>query len=292
MTKKLFCFGYGYTAGAFAKRLQTTGWRIAGTTTSPDKAAGMVAEDIEAHVWNDNAHFDPRWLADASAILVSTPPDETGCPALRAACGAIAERAGALDWFGYLSTNGVYGDHGGAWVDEESELRANTPPATWRIEAEKAWAGLADECGLNAMIFRLPSIYGPGRSTLDRVREGVARRIVKEGQVFNRMHVEDIAAALAASMTAPPAHRIYNLADDEPSPPQDVIEHACRLLGVEAPPVIPFEDAKLSPMAKRFYANNKRVSNARMKRAFDVTLHYPSYREGLEAILNCESGEA
>jgi len=279
----LFCAGYGYTADALARRLSGENWRIAGTTTSPDKADRMTRDGVTARLWGDDG-FDPAWLDAAAAILVSTPPGEDGCPALNAAGEAIAERRKHVRWIGYLSTNGVYGDHDGAWVDEASALLGSNARAQRRINAEAAWRALAETHDLPLIIFRLPGIYGPGRSALDTVRAGKAKRIYKEGQVFSRMHVDDIAAALEASMEKPRAHNLYNLADDEPAPPQDVVEYACELLGVAPPPLTPIEDADLSPMAKSFYADNKRVSNARMKDALLETLTYPTYREGLRGI--------
>lgn len=280
---KLLCLGYGYTARTFAALKRADGWRIAGTTTSPEKAAVMAQENVEAHLWSDDG-FNSAWFDGATAILISTPPGETGCPAYKAASKAVAERAKQFHWIGYLSTNGVYGDYGGEWVNEESELRATSPRARRRMEAEKNWLTLAEAHGLPLIVFRLPGIYGPGRSALDTVREGKAKRIYKKGQVFSRMHVDDIAAALAASMENPRVHNIYNLADDEPAPPQDVIDYACKLLGAPPPPLVPLEKADLSPMAKSFYADNKRVSNQRLKDALGVNLHYPTYRDGLKAI--------
>lgn len=290
-TSRLLCLGYGYTARAFAKMKRAEGWRIAGTTTSPEKAEAMTENNVEAHLWRDEG-FDPSCLGDVDALLISTPPGEEGCPSFIAASQAIAKRAKQFRWIGYLSTNGVYGDHDGAWVDETSELRAASPRARRRIDAEKNWEALAAQHDLPLIVFRLPGIYGPGRSAIDTVREGKAKRIYKEGQVFSRMHVEDIAAALNASMEKPRLHSLYNLADDEPAPPQDVIEYACKLLGVEPPPLIPLEEADLSPMAKSFYADNKRVSNQRLKDALDLDLRHPSYREGLDAIFASEKGAA
>lgn len=292
MSKKtIFCLGYGYTAAALARRLGLKGWAAAGTTRSSEKAERMRAEGVEAHLWNGET-FEPEWLGEASALLISVSPDEQGCPAFRAAHEAIAARRDALTWIGYLSTNGVYGDHKGAWVDENSNLYPTTARAKRRIRAEADWASFGAEYGLPAIIFRLPGIYGPGRSALDTVRAGKARRIYKEGQVFSRMHVDDIAAALAASMDKPDAHDLYNLADDEPAPPQDVVEYACTLLGVEPPPLTPLEEAELSEMGRSFYADNKRVSNKRMKEALGVKLAYPTYREGLKAIANLENAKA
>lgn len=289
--KTLFCFGYGYTAAALAKHLKPQGWTIAGTTRSPEKAEAMADEGVHAHIWEGGA-FDPAWLDGVTAILVSTAPGEANCPAYKAAHEAVSARREALTWIGYLSTNGVYGDHGGAWVDEESDLFPTTERARRRIRAEADWAGLSAEWALPVTIFRLPGIYGPGRSAIDTVRSGKARRVYKEGQVFSRMHVDDIAAALAASLTGPQVHDLYNLADDEPAPPQDVVEYACNLLGVEPPPLVPLEDAELSEMGKSFYTDNKRVSNKRMKEALSITLSHPTYREGLEAIFQLENRTA
>jgi nucleoside-diphosphate-sugar epimerase len=198
---------------------------------------------------------------------------------LAALGGAL--RARGPDWVGYLSTTGVYGDRAGGWVDEDSELRPVNARSRWRVEAERAWA----ESGLPVEIFRLAGIYGPGRSAFDRLREGRAQRIVKEGQLFSRIHVDDIAAALAASIATPRPGAVWNLADDEPAPPEDVIEHAARLLGLPVPPAIPFETAELTPMARSFYAESKRVSNRRLRETLGVALAHPTYREGLAAIL-------
>lgn len=288
MTHHIFMLGYGYTARALMKRLRADGgWSFAGATRSEEKAAAMRAEGVEARIWGEGG-FEPAWLDDATHILISTPPNEEGCPAFRAASDEIAKRREDIAWIGYLSTNGVYGDHGGAWVNETSALKPTTDRARRRIRAEADWAGLAAAFALPLIIFRLPGIYGPGRSAFDTVRAGKAKRVYKEGQVFSRMHVDDIAAALAASMAKPRLHDLYNLADDEPAPPQDVVEYACKLLGVDPPPLTPLEDADLSDMAKSFYADNKRVSNKRIKEALGVKLQYPTYREGLEAIFETE----
>ena len=285
--KKLLCLGYGYTARVFAGRLRSKTWRVAGTTRTAGKAESLKTEGVEALKW-DSGPVDPAWLDGVSAILISTPPGDAGCPAFAAASETIAQQAGDLRWIGYLSTNGVYGDHDGAWVDEESDLRATSERAKNRVQAETQWRAFAHHYDLPLIVFRLPGIYGPGRSAIDTVREGKAKRIYKEGQVFSRMHVEDIAAALEASMARPRAFDLYNLADNEPAPPQDVVEYACKLLGVEPPPLIPIEKADLTEMAKSFYTDNKRVSNARMKDALQLALAYPTYREGLEAILQEE----
>jgi len=288
LTNSLFCFGFGYTAAALARRLRREDFACAGATRSEENAAAMKADGVDAALWDGGA-FDAAALENATHILISTPPDGAGCPTFRTARNAVAKRGENLKWLGYLSTNGVYGDHGGAWVDEDSGLRPSSDRARRRIRAEADWAGLAVEWALPLIVFRLPGIYGPGRSALDQVRAGKAKRVYKEGQVFSRMHVDDIAAALAASMKRPRRHDIYNLADDEPAPPRDVVEYACKLLGVEPPPLVAFEEADLSPMARSFYADNKRVSNRRMKSALAITLQYPNYRAGLDAIFKSET---
>lgn len=282
--KRLFCFGYGYTAAALSRILRADGWEIAGTATSEQKMRTMKNDGVDACLWGEE--FDAKCLDGATAILISTPPGEKGCPSFRVASEAITQLRENLQWIAYLSTNGVYGDHKGEWVDENSDLFPTSDRSRHRIAAEAEWAGLCVAWSLPLIIFRLPGIYGPGRSALDTVRSGGARRIVKEGQVFNRMHVDDIAAALAASINNPRAHDLYNLADDEPAPPQDVVEYACKLLDVDPPPLTPIENADLSEMAKSFYRDNKRVSNARAKEALGLTLKHPTYREGLSALLN------
>ena len=291
MTRNILFLGYGYTAKALAALLRTQGWTVAGTTRAADKAAAMYANGVEPVLWTESG-LDTAPIAKADAILVSVPPNANGCPAFAAARDAIASKAQTIEWLGYLSTNGVYGDHDGAWVDEESDLRLSSPRARARVAAEADWAMLGVEYSLPFAIFRLPGIYGPGRSALDAVREGRARRVFKEGQVFSRMHVDDIAAALAASLLNPRAGELFNLADDEPSPPQDVVEFACRLLSVEPPPLTPLEEADLSEMARSFYTDNKRVSNRRAKSVLGLNLAYPTYREGLKAIYESEKGDA
>lgn len=283
--KTLFCIGYGYVAKTLATRLGAEGWRAAGTTRHDDKIPALERDGVGAHLWKPG-DFNPAWLDGAEALLISTPPEDDGCPAFLQASQAIADRRKDIEWIGYLSTNGVYGDHDGAWVDETSALKPTTDRAKRRVRAEKAWLELAAQKDLPLTVFRLPGIYGPGRSVIDSVRAGIAKRIYKKGQVFSRMHVNDIASALIASMIAPGEHNLYNLADDEPAPPQDVIEYACALLGAEPPPLVPIEKADLSPMARSFYTDNKRVSNKRMKGALLPALSYPTYREGLKAVFD------
>lgn len=280
--QKLLCFGCGYTAQHLARLLINNGWDVAGTTRSEGKAAALKQIGISPILWDHSV--DKNLLNDVTAILISTPPGDDGCPTLDSAGSIIAQHAPALKWVGYLSTNGVYGDHGGAWVDENSKLLATSDRGRRRIEAETAWRSLAKACRMPFAIFRLPGIYGPGRSAFDSIKKGTAKRIYKEGQVFSRMHVDDISGALYASMSELLTHDVYNLADDEPAPPQDVIEYACCLLDVEPPPLVNLEEAGLSEMGKSFYADNKRISNARMKEALNFTPAFTSYREGLNAI--------
>jgi len=279
-SRVLVSFGHGYSAKALAARLLEGGWRVIGTTRSADKADAIRATGAEAVLWPPP---DPDALvARATHLLVSAGPDQGGDPVLGVCGDAIRRRAGALDWVGYLSTTGVYGDRAGGWVDETSDCDPTTRRGQWRLAAERAWAAIP---GLAPHIFRLAGIYGPGRGPFAKVRAGTARRIIKPGQVFSRIHVEDIAAVLAASIARPAPGRVYNVCDDMAAPPEDVIAHAARLLGLPVPPAEPFEQAEMSPMARSFYAESKRVSNARIKQELGVALRYPSYREGLAALL-------
>ncbi|QPC42586.1 SDR family oxidoreductase [Kaustia mangrovi] len=285
----LFCFGAGFSAQALARTLLASGWTVTGTCRTPEAAHPLAAAGI-APVPLDTANPDGTAVAGALAtathILVSVPPDGEGCPVARLFGEAIAERAGELRWLGYLSTTGVYGNRDGGWVDERSALTPDTARGHRRLAAENDWLALHGTRGVPVHIFRLAGIYGPGRNALEQVASGRARRIVKPGQVFSRIHVDDIAGVLAASIARPAPGTAYNVCDDEACPPQDVIAHAARLLGVEPPPEIPFEEAGLSAMAASFYADNKRVANARIKRELGYSLSYPTYREGLGALLS------
>ena len=229
-------------------------------------------------------------MGGATHLLLSIPPDAAGDPAYDVHGADIVRCAGrSLRWIGYLSTTGVYGDHGGGWVDEETPPQPSGDRARRRVEAERAWRGFGDAHGIPVHVFRLPGIYGPGRSQLDAVRAGRAHRIDKPGQVFSRIHVDDIVATLRASMDRPRAGALFNVADDEPAPSHAVTAFACALLGVSPPPLIPFAQAELSPMARSFYADNRRVGNDLIKRELGVTLRHPDYRAGLRAILAGET---
>jgi len=276
MTNRLFIFGLGYSGLEIATLAAAAGWSVAGTVTGTDKAGRLAAGGIETHPFDGTAPLAAAALDGASHILCTVAPGPAGDPVL----GTCALRLRDARWLGYLSTTGVYGDHDGRWVDETTPPRPDQPRSIERLAAERAWQALG------ATIFRLPGIYGPGRSAIDRVKAGTARRIDKPGQVFSRIHVEDIAAAVLAAMTHRPSGAIYNVADDLPAPNGEVIAYACELLGLPVPPAVPWDEAAptMSAMARSFYAENRRVRNDRLKRELGVVLRYPTYREGLRAI--------
>ncbi len=271
----LLCFGFGFSAQALSARLDSSRWKVSATSRSADGVAKIAARGFTGLLFDGHLKIPD----EVTHLLVSAPPDENGDPVLRLFSEQL-RLLKRLHWAGYLSTTGVYGDKGGEWVDEETPLTPNTTRGERRLAAEQAWLAL----GLPVQLFRLAGIYGPGRNQLLAVRDGSARRIVKAGQVFSRIHVEDIAGTLAASMARPFSSRAYNVCDDEPCPPQEVVAYAANLLGLPLPPEIPFEQAILSPMAKSFYADSKRVSNHRLKTELGYKLVYPTYREGLQAL--------
>lgn len=282
----LFCFGLGYSAEALARRMRPLGWQVAGTARTPESQARLAARGYEALLFDGTAPGGgiPDALASATHVLVSAGPDQTGDPTLRFHEHDLA-RAPHVRWIGYLSTIGVYGNTDGAWVDETAGPNPESERAKRRVAAENAWLAFGEAHGKRVQIFRLGGIYGPGRSALDDLRDGTARRIVKPGQVFNRIHVDDIASVLLAAANGAGQHTIYNVTDGTPSSSEEMIAHAADLLAMEPPPEISVEEAGLSPMGKSFYAENRRVSNARLQDDLGVALAYPSYREGLAAIL-------
>ena len=289
----LVVLGYGYSSAAFVAAVRDRFARVVVTVRGPEKAARLAAEGLEVcRLGPDGMDPSlPEVIGTASAVLSSIPPDSAGDPVLRRP-DLVAALTGApgLRWVGYLSTVGVYGDHGGGWVDEDTPVRPVSPRSVQRVAAEQAWQALGAGGGPPVHIFRLAGIYGPGQNALVNLADGTARRIVKPGQVFNRIHVDDIAGALAVSLGHPqPGGAVYNVTDDEPAPPQDVVAHAASLLGVPVPPDLPFASAELSPMARSFYGENKRVSNARL-RALGWVPHYPTYREALVALLAAGEG--
>jgi nucleoside-diphosphate-sugar epimerase len=281
VTRTLLSFGHGYSAQALERLLLPQGWRIIGTTRSAAKAEAMRARGIEALIWPGADVTDA--LNAASHLLMSASPDDGSDPVLAALQDQITARADQFEWAGYLSTTGVYGDHGGDWVDETAPLTPATRRGQARVVAEAAWQAIP---GLPLHIFRLAGIYGPGRGPFAKVRNGTARRIIKDGQVFSRTHVDDIAQVLAASIARPNPGAIYNVCDDDPAPPQDVIAYAAQLLGLPVPEAVPFEDAELTPMARSFYAESKKVRNDRIKDDLGVKLLFPDYRSGLQSLLD------
>ncbi len=254
-----------------------------GTTRRAEKAHVLKEEGVEPLVWPGSDVGEA--LDAATHLLISAAPDAEGDPVLREVRDAIAARARQFVWAGYLSTTGVYGDNGGGWVDEESPLTPATERGRARVRAEADWAAIA---GLPLHVFRLAGIYGPGRGPFEKVRNGTARRIIKPGQVFSRIHVEDIAQVLEASIARPNPGRAYNLCDDDPAPPEDVIAHAAHLLGLPMPPAEDFATAEMTPMARSFYAESKKVRNDRIKTELGVRLIHPDYRSGLAALLAAE----
>lgn len=290
-TRTLFCFGLGYSALALIERLRrqdgAANWLFAGTSRNAEKCAKLAGQGIDMQLFDGTAPLSkPDSLHQADHVLISAPSEASGDgdPVLRQHADDLARRSD-LRWIGYLSTTGVYGDQGGAWVDESMPMTPSQQRGRRRAEAEAAWFALGARHGLPVHSFRLAGIYGPGRNTLESLRQGKAHRIIKPGQYFSRIHVADIAQVLHASMLKPNPGAAYNVADDEPAPPQEVVAHAAGLLGITPPPEVPFELAEMTPMARSFYAENKRVSNRRIKQELGVTLLYPTYREGLAALL-------
>jgi nucleoside-diphosphate-sugar epimerase len=282
----LFAFGLGYSAVHFIQLYRQRFASVAGTVTSREKADALAQNGIAARIFSLE-EADPEIKSDLDStdvLLVSVPPDETGDPVVARFAHAVAN-ALRLSWIVYLSTVGVYGDHKGGWVDDMTPPNPVNERSHERLAAENAWRDLGVHAGKAVHIFRIAGIYGPGRNALQQLAAGTARRIVKPGQVFNRIHVDDIAAALMASIERPHAGAIYNLADDEPAPAPDVIAYAAELMGMPPPPEIPVEEAELGPMAASFYGESKRVSNRRIRDELGVRLRHPTYRDGLKALL-------
>lgn len=288
-TQHLFCFGYGYTCDYLGHNLLIQNWNVSGTTRSKDKQKELQQRGINAHLFDyERPLLDPYdVLHDATHILISTPPNDDGDPVFRMHGKDLAKLPN-LKWLGYLSTTGVYGNKDGEWIDETCETNPTSKRGTRRLTAEKQWLSINQQSSCPVHIFRLSGIYGPGRSALDSVRAGVARRINKPDHCFNRIHVEDIAQILEKSMHMPNAGGIYNLSDDLPAPSHEVIEYACDLLGRPYPPVVDFEQADLSPMTRSFYMDNKRTRNQRIKNELQIELKYPDYKSGLKACLESE----
>ena len=284
---RLFVFGLGFSACRLAADLMQLNWSVSGTCRSPEKAEQLRNEGFTIHQFGDDEPLADAAtvLADCTHILLSIPPGEQGDPVFRHHAQNIAQLP-SLQWLGYLSTTGVYGDHQGRWIDESTPVNPGSARSQRRVDAENAWLSLHTKHNVPTHIFRLPGIYGPGRSAIDAIRQGRTQRIDKPGQVFCRIHIDDIAQGLAASMKNPARGSIYNLVDDEPAAPQDITTFAAEIMGMDLPPPIPFEEADLSPMGRSFYAECKRVRNAKMKEELGVALKHPTYRDGLQAVLS------
>jgi nucleoside-diphosphate-sugar epimerase len=282
---RLFCFGFGYCAQALAQRVSARTVSLAGTRTGVGANDSAPLGARLAEFKGDAGSAEVRALLPATThALISIPPDLEGDVVLRHFRDELAT-LGDLAWVGYLSTVGVYGDCQGQWVDETSATRPISERGLRRVQAERAWLEFGKATGKRVEVFRLAGIYGPGRSVIDTLRAGTARRIVKPGQVFNRIHVDDVARVLAAAIDKQTGHSIYNVSDDEPAPPQDVLAYAAELVGLSVPPEVAFETAGLTGMAASFWVECKRVGNARIKADLGVELMYPTYREGLRALL-------
>jgi nucleoside-diphosphate-sugar epimerase len=281
---RLFILGLGYSARHFVRLFGGRFSHIAGTVRDPAQRGDLA--DIEVHAFSGSslARATVERIRDADVLLISIPPGSAGDPAIAAFSGLLA--AGGDRKIVYLSTIGVYGDHAGGWVDESTPPKADLDRTRMRVAAEQAWT---DTTGGGAAILRLAGIYGPGRNALVTLRAGTARRIIKPGQVFNRIHVNDIASAIMAAIHHP-SGGTWNVCDNEPAPPQDVIAYAAKLMNVAPPPEEPFETAEMSAMARSFYASSARVSNAKMKRELGITLAYPTYRHALEALWQAGEG--
>ncbi|WP_339632862.1 SDR family oxidoreductase [uncultured Sneathiella sp.] len=286
MTQQLFCFGLGFTARQIAADYPD--WEVLGTSRTPPLDGETSEFSIFPFRRGSPIPDFSNLTKEVSHILLSIPPDDLGDPVYDEMREQIVSLPN-LKWIGYLSTTGVYGDLDGGWVDEESPYNPSGKRGERRMLAEKAWRGLYETRGLPLHIFRLPGIYGPGRNQLVSLKNGKARRIEKPGQVFSRIHVADLAAILVASMKKPNPGAIYNVADDEPAPPQEVVSHAAELLGITPPPLVDFDVADLSPMARSFYSDSKRVGNSKIKSELGISLKFPTYREGLAALLPGET---
>ena len=290
---RLLCLGLGYSGRAVAERAMAKGWLVTGTSTTEAGAGRLRKAGIDAHVFDGSTVTQELRdaLQEAQNVLVSIPPERNGANAPEAGkADAALRKLGDLlaispvAWIGYLSTVGVYGDHGGAWVDEDTPAAPASQRSKARLAAETGWQAIGERAGARVQVFRLAGIYGPGRSPFDRLRQGTAQRIIKPGQVFNRIHVDDIADCVLAGLAGRGSSGTYNVTDDLPAAPQDVVAHAAEILGVVPPPEVPFDQAPLSDMARSFYSENKRVRNVRLKSELGIQLCYPTYREGLAAI--------
>ncbi|MHC2538522.1 SDR family oxidoreductase [Bradyrhizobium diazoefficiens] len=281
---RLFILGFGYSARHFVRRFGGTFSHIAGTVRDPAKRDDLAGIEVHPFSGSRPARETAERISDADVLLISIPPGSAGDPAIAAFADVLA--AGRQRKIIYLSTIGVYGDHAGSWVDESTPPQAALDRTRMRLAAEQAWTDIGRG---DVAILRLAGIYGPGRNALVTLRAGTARRIIKPGQVFNRIHTDDIASAIMAAVRHQ-GSGTWNVCDDEPAPPQDVIAYAAQLMGVAPPPEEAFETAEMSAMARSFYASSARVSNAKLKRELGVTLAYPTYRHALDALWRAGEG--
>jgi hypothetical protein len=289
--RKLFCFGFGYTCEFFANALKAQGddWSIAGTTRDLAKKNQMRKHGIGSYLFDyEKPLGDPRhFFKGTTHLLLSAPPGDGGDPAFLAHAEDLL-RVPTLEWVGYLSSTAVYGNRDGGWVDEETEAQPGNKRGSRRLTAENQWLELHRKHGMPAHVFRIAGIYGPHRSALDSVRTGSASRIDKPGHAFSRIHIDDIVQVLLASIANPNPGRIYNLCDDMPTASEEVIAYACELLGLKPPPLVPYDEIRMPPIARSFFSDNKRVRNSRIKEELEIKLKYPDYKAGLRGCLAAE----
>lgn len=279
MNPCIFMFGFGYTANVLASPLIPQGFKVIGTSRNPDK---LQIDHPNVTFVDFNGSALEQGLSKATHLLISIPPTSAGNDVvLTHFSDLIKKHASSLQWIGYLSSTSVYGDHHGDWVDETSPCTPHTPTGIARLNAEQAWLSFAKEYQLPLHVFRLSGIYGPKRNAIERLVQGKKQSVYKSGQVFCRIHVDDIASTLLASINAPNPLSIYNISDDEPAPAHEVDHYAATLLGREPPSLVAFSEAHLSPMEQEFYSNNRRVSNLKIKKELNVSLKYPTFKEGL-----------
>lgn len=282
---RLFVFGAGYSGKAIAARMAPEAKWAGGTTRSPEKFSELESAGLTPFVFDGESLSQElsAALAGVTHLVQSVRPDAHGDPVLALAGQKMAALMPNLEWVCYLSTVGVYGNHDGAWIDEDTPCEPLSDRSRWRLEAENQWLEFSEKSAIPVAVLRLSGIYGPGRNTFEKIKNGTARRLVKPGQVFNRIHVADIAGA-TAHLAAKGLGGLWNVTDDKPAPPQDIVLYASQLMGVEPPPETPFETAELSPMARSFYGDNKRVSNQRLK-ASGYKFAFPDYKTTLSALL-------
>ena len=280
----LFCFGLGYSGRALGRSLVREGWKVSGTTRDPKKMDILEKEGLEAYCFPGEECLIEDQISLATHLISTIPPQSLGDIVYKNFYQIIEQKQN-LRWIGYLSSTGVYGNRDGSWVDEESDLMTSNPRNRLRIEAENQWLQLGRKNGVGVHVFRAAGIYGEGRNVLETVRAGRARRVEKKGHISNRIHVEDLVTVLKSSMGKAESNSIYNVCDDEPVSAKEVVEFACQLLKTEPPPVIPFQQAELSDIARTFYLDNKKIRNEKMKKELNIQLKYPDYRTGLITIL-------